>query len=95
MAGLLDSVLAPNLSLNASETERRRAAAMGSVPDVLKRIARGRAIVREGEVITPEAEAILAQVRAHRTALVSWKGLAGAALVTAVGAWAFQRADHD
>ena len=84
VAGLLEGVLAPNLSLNASETERRRAAAMGSVPDVLKRIARGRAIVREGEVITPEAEAILAQIRGHRAALVSWKGLAGAALVLAL-----------
>jgi len=80
VAAQLEGVLLPNLSLNASETERRRAAAMSSVPDVFKRIARGRAIVREGEVITPEAELILARVRAGRAALVSWKGLAGAAL---------------
>ena len=77
----LESFVVPNLSYNASETERRRAQAMASVEHVFTRVPRGRMIVREGEVFTPETLDLLMRIRRVEPAAINWRGLAGNALV--------------
>ncbi|HKY31342.1 MAG TPA: HDIG domain-containing protein [Candidatus Polarisedimenticolia bacterium] len=81
LLSLLDGYLISNLSYNASETERRRAAAMASVPQVFTRIPRGRVIVREGEVFTPEAIDVLGRISQRAPASVDWVALGGHALL--------------
>jgi hypothetical protein len=81
LVSLLDEALLANLSYNASETERRRAAAMASVPQVFMRIPRGRVIVREGEVFTQESIDVLARLQQRAPMAAHWRSVAGHALV--------------
>ncbi len=81
LASLLDELLGSNLSYNASETERRRAAAMSSVPQVFMRIPRGRVIVREGEVFTAEAIDVLSRLQQPSPVARHWKTFAGHAVL--------------
>jgi len=77
LATLLDRFVTTNLSYNASETERRRSLAMASVPEVFMRIPRGRVIIREGEVFTPDVLDILRRIRSGDRFEINWSGLAG------------------
>ncbi|HZI94990.1 MAG TPA: HDIG domain-containing protein, partial [Patescibacteria group bacterium] len=77
MASLVGAFVASNLTYNASETERRRANAVVSVPQVFMRIPRGRVIVREGEVFTQEAIDILGKMQGGGRMRVNWKALGG------------------
>ncbi|MGH9870614.1 MAG: HD family phosphohydrolase [Candidatus Polarisedimenticolia bacterium] len=81
MVSLLEEALLPNLSFNTSETERRRAAAMASVPQVFTRIPRGRVIVREGEIFTPESVRILERLQQGAPVSSNWRSLAGHAVL--------------
>ncbi len=81
VVALLERHVISNLSYNASETERRRALAVASVPQVFTRIPRGRVVVREGEVFTPETLAILARIRDADRRSVNWKAIVGHLLV--------------
>ncbi len=78
---LLGRFVLPNFTYNASETERRRDKAVASVPQVFTRIARGRVIVRDGEVFTQEALDLLSRIRSESQRAVDWKALAGNAMV--------------
>jgi hypothetical protein len=81
LASLLERYVSANLSYNASETERRRTAAMASVPEVFMRVQRGRVIVREGEVFTPEALEVLSRIRRAGLMTIHWKTLGGNAVL--------------
>ena len=81
LTSLLERYVVANLSYNASETERRRAVAMASVPQVIMRVQRGRVIVREGEVFTPEALEVLSRIRRAGLKTIHWKTLGGNAVL--------------
>jgi len=81
LASLVESYVAANLTYNASESERRRAAAVASVPQVFMRIPRGRVLVREGEIFTPETVEILSRMQGRGDLSIDWKALAGSAIL--------------
>ncbi len=81
LASLLDRFVTSNLSYNASETERRRSMAMASVPEVFMRIPRGRVIIREGEVYTPDVIDILRRIRGGERFDINWTALAGNTII--------------
>ena len=84
LARMLDPFVVPNLSYNASETETRRAALMAGVPQVFIRIPRGRVIVREGELFTAEALAIIATLGSRNRLPADLRVLAGNAVLIAL-----------
>ncbi|HET9481009.1 MAG TPA: HDIG domain-containing protein, partial [Candidatus Polarisedimenticolia bacterium] len=88
---LLDRHVIPNLSYNASETERRRMQAMASVPQVFMRIPKGRVIVREGEVFTQEAVDLLARIHDRRSMRIDWRELLGDVVILGLLVWFLHR----
>jgi len=81
LESLLEGFLAPNLSYNASETQRRREQAVASVPQVFARIPRGRVIVREGEVFSQEALDVVSRIQGGGAMAINGKSMAGNALL--------------
>lgn len=51
---LVDALLAPNMLLNAKETEKRRQSALANVEPVRETIREGQVVVRHGDVVTAQ-----------------------------------------
>ena len=81
MTALLDGFIVSNLTYNPGETERRRANAVASVPQVFMRIPRGRVIVREGEVFTQDQVDIVSKMQGGGSFSINGKSLAGNAII--------------
>lgn len=78
-----EAFLRVNRTLDEAATAERRQRARDSVPPQQVRVLAGEAIVREGEIITPEMIEKLQQTGAMPTPL-SWAGIAGRGLFAAL-----------
>lgn len=78
MINLSQRLVEPNITLNRSETEKRKQAAAAAVAPIPYRIKKGEMLLREGERVTPEKMAKLEALQAERESVKLYERSFGA-----------------
>lgn len=72
---LVERLIAPNMTLNVKETEKRKQAAAASVDPVRETIRKGQVIVRRGDIITQRQILMMGEVGLHKGQVNQFRSL--------------------